>query len=180
MKTFKTALFATILSAILFSAGCGPSSSSNQTGNQPAVVEGVNIGNRAPDFQLQDMSGKSVKLSDYRGQPVLLNFWATWCGPCKYEAPFLSQINTDYAPRGLVMLAVDIGENATTIQNFETSLNISLPVLMDANVTISKVYGLTGIPTTFMVDKDGVIRFKLIGAFPDKAAIEAAITNILP
>ena len=167
-----------ILGSILLAGGCAPvSPSANQTAN---VTAGINVGNRAIDFQVTALDGKAVKLSDYRGKPVLLNFWATWCGPCRYEVPFLDQINSAYTSQGLVMMPVDIGENSTTIQNFMTSLNVTLPALMDANQTVSKIYSLTGIPTTLMIDKDGVIRFKLIGAFQDKAAIETALKTIIP
>ena len=168
-------LLAVILSVTTIVGGCGPST--NPAAN---VTEGINTGNRAIDFQLPTMDGKTVKLSDYRGNPVLLNFWATWCGPCRYEMPFLQQIYDSYTSQGLVMLAVDVGENSTTIQNFMTSLNLTLPVPLDANGAVSKEYSITGIPTTFMVDKDGIIRFKIIGAFLDKAAIETALKTIMP
>lgn len=178
MNRGRLVLLPIILCIAILVGGCTPGTpSGNATLN---VNEGIAIGNRAPDFQLPTMDGKTVKLSDYRGKPVLLNFWATWCGPCRYEVPFLEQINDTYTSQGLVMLAVDIGENATTIQNFMTSLNVSLPVLMDANSAVSKKYGLTGIPTTLLLDKDGIIRFKIIGAFQNKAAIEEALKTIMP
>ena len=171
-------LLAIVLSAAMIVGGCKSAvPSTNQTAN---VTEGINTGNRAIDFQLQALNGTTVKLSDYRGQPVLLNFWATWCGPCRGEVPFLDQINASDASKGLVMLAVDVGENSTIIQNFMTSLNVSLPVLMDSDTSLSKKYVITGIPTTFMLDKDGIIRYKMVGAFPNKAAIETALTTIMP
>ena len=178
MNKRTIALLPVIMCLAILVGGCTPASpSSNQTAN---ITEGVAIGNRAIDFQLPKLDGTIVKLSDYRGKPVLLNFWATWCGPCRFEVPFLEQINASYSSKGLIMLAVDIGENATTIQNFMTSLNVSLPVLMDANSTVAKTYGLLNIPTTFMVDKDGIIRFKQIGAFQNGAVIEEALKAIMP
>jgi peroxiredoxin len=178
MKNRRILMMPVILCLAIMVAGCTPA---NPSGNQTAnVTLGINTGNRAIDFQLPALDGKTVKLSDYRGKPVLLNFWATWCGPCRGEVPFLNQINTTYSSQGLVMLAVDVGENSTTIQNFMTSLNVSLPVLMDGNTSVSKMYSLTGIPTTLMLDKDGIIRFKIIGAFPDKASIETALKTIMP
>ncbi len=170
-------LLSSILAASLFVGGCNPGGPSS---NQTVVTEGVNVGNRAVDFQVQTLNGTTVKLSDYRGKPVLLNFWATWCGPCRFEVPFLDQINTSYSSKGLVMLPVDVGENSTAITNFMVSVNVTLPALMDSNASVSKIYGLTGIPTTLLIDKDGVIRFKQIGAFADKASIESALTKIMP
>jgi thiol-disulfide isomerase/thioredoxin len=172
-------LLTIILGSILLGSGCTPASpSGNQTAN---VTEGVNVGNRAIDFQVPALDGKTVKLSDYRGKPVLLNFWATWCGPCRGEVPFLNQINAAYSSQGLVMMAVDVGENSTTIQNFMTSLNVSLPAFMDANTTIAQnTYKVGGIPTTLMIDKNGIIRFRITGAFPDKASIETALKTIMP
>ena len=178
MNRRTTALLPVIMCIAILVGGCTPASpSSNQTAN---ITEGFNIGNRAIDFQLPTLDGKTVKLSDYRGKPVLLNFWATWCGPCRFEMPFLQQIYDSYTSQGLAMLVVDIGENSTTIQNFMTSLNLTLPVPMDANSAVSKKYALIGIPTTLMIDKDGIIRFKIIGAFQNKAAIEEALKTIMP
>ncbi len=178
MNTKLIGLLTIILTASLLGSGCTPAGpSSNQTTN---VTQGINLGNRAIDFQLQSINGTTVKLSDFRGSPVLLNFWATWCGPCKLEAPFLDQINASYSSQGLVMLAVDVGENATTVQNFMTGLNISLPVLLDSNQSVSRTYALTGIPTTLLIDKGGIIQYKRIGAFSDKASIESALKTIMP
>ena len=134
----------------------------------------------APDFQLQTLDGKTVKLSDYRGKPVLLNFWATWCGPCRYEIPFLDQVNAVYSQKGLVMLAVDLGEDAATVSNFMVTENVSLPVLLDTDKSVAQKYTIVGIPTTFLVDTDGILRYKKVGAFQDKTEIENALSLVIP
>ena len=180
----------TVLSIILvvgiLTIGCGPQPSTTQptlSGNTtppPAVTEGINVGNRAPDFQLQSLDGKTVKLSDFRGKPVLLNFWATWCGPCRSEMPYLQQIHDNSTAQGLVMLAVDAGENATAVQKFMTELNLTLPVLLDTDKAVSKSYSITAIPSTFLIDKNGVIQKKILGAYPDKQAIETSLKTIIP
>jgi cytochrome c biogenesis protein CcmG/thiol:disulfide interchange protein DsbE len=170
MSNKTRTLLPIVLLVTMLASGCKATSSPGTT----------NIGNRAIDFELQTLDGKAVKLSDYRGKPVLLNFWATWCGPCRFEVPFLQQINDSYSAKGLVMLAVDIGENSTVINNFMTSLNVSLPVLMDTDKKASKSYTITAIPTTFLIDKDGIIRQKVLGAFPDKATIENELKKIIP
>ena len=174
----RTSLPIILLVGILAS-GCGPAQPAANT-TTPQIPEGINIGNRAIDFELQTLDGKTVKLSDYRGKPVLLNFWATWCGPCRFEVPFLNQINKSYSDKWLVMLAVDIGENSTVINNFMTSLNVTLPVLMDYDKKVAKSYSITAIPATYFIDKNGIIQQKMPGAFPDKAAIETMLKTIIP
>lgn len=173
----------TLVACLAITFGCKPAGpSANQTAN---VTEGISVGNRAIDFQLQTVNGTPVKLSDYRGKPVLLNFWATWCGPCQFEVPFLQQINDSYASKGLVLLAVDLTNSRPTetpdaVQKFMADHNVTMTVVMDPNKQMGTTYSLTGIPTTLMLDKDGIIRFKIIGAFADKAAIETALKTIMP
>lgn len=169
-----------ILLAAMLAGGCNATTSPATTNQSANVPEGISIGNRAIDFELQTLDGKTVKLSDYRGKPVLLNFWATWCGPCRFEMPFLQQINDSYAAKGLVMLAVDIDESPDTVKKFMADFNLSLTVPMDTGKKISKAYSITGIPTTFLIDKNGIIRQKIVGAFPDKATIENELKKIIP
>lgn len=169
-----------ILFVTMLASGCKATTSPATTNQSANVPEGISIGNRAIDFELQTLDGKTVKLSDFRGKPVLLNFWATWCPPCRFEVPFLDQINQSYAAKGLVMLAVDIGEDSTTINNFMMSLNVSLPVLMDTDKKVAKAYSITTIPRTFLIDNNGIIRQMVPGAFQDKAAIENELKKIIP
>lgn len=175
-------LLTIILTASLLGSGCGKATppTTSQSINGTAAEPGINIGNLAVDFELQTLDGKTVKLSDYRGKPVLLNFWATWCGPCRFEMPFLQQINDSYSAKGLVMLAVDIGESSATVQKFMTDLNLSLTVPLDTTAKVAKSYGILNIPSTFLIDKDGIIRGKVVGAFPNQAAIENELKKIMP
>ncbi|MDO8687303.1 MAG: redoxin domain-containing protein [Dehalococcoidales bacterium] len=143
-------------------------------------VTGVSIGNRAPDFQLRTLTGQTVSLSSLRGKPVLINFWATWCGPCKAEMPYLQQINDTWSAKGLVLLAVDIGEKPATIEKFMTELNLSMTVPMDSDGKVARAYLVGAIPTTFLIDKDGVIRQKVVGAFTSVEAIEKELSKIMP
>ena len=178
-----TRLLPLVLLVAILASGCkapapaAPPATTNQSTNVP---EGINIGNRTIDFELQTLDGKTVKLSDYRGKPVLLNFWATWCGPCKSEMPYLQQINDTYSAKGLVLLAVDIDESPDTVKKFMADLNLSLNVPMDVGKKVAKAYSITAIPSTFLIDKDGIIRGKVVGAFQNKAAIEEALKTIMP
>lgn len=160
-----------------------PESTTNKTQEQPPVPnipEGSNIGNRAIDFELQTLDGQTIKLSALQGKPVLLNFWATWCGPCKYEMPFLQQIHDKYTGKGLILLEIDINEKPETVQKYLTDNNLTVTVPMDVGAKVAKAYGITGIPSSFLIDKDGIIRQKVIGAFPNVAAIENELTKIMP
>jgi thiol-disulfide isomerase/thioredoxin len=169
-------LISVFAAVTLLISGCA--AKSPQT-SSPASI-GIQIGNLAPDFQLQTLDGKSVSLSGLRGKPVLLNFWATWCGPCKSEMPFLQQINDSWSDKGLVLLAVDVGENPTAIANFMNQLNLSLTVPMDLDLKVARNYGISAIPATFLIDKDGIIQGKVLGAFVSKEAIETQLGKIVP
>jgi len=171
-KTLKIALIAILFVGLLLS-GC--SSSPDNPGPATATV-----GEIAPDFKLQNLEGKAVSLGGYRGTPVLINFWATWCGPCVYEMPFLQQIYEEWSDKGLVLLAVNVGETPAKVTSFMKQYNLSLPVLLDTTETVARKYGVTGWPTTFLIDRDGVVQDRVIGAFPSKAEIEKRLSKIIP
>ncbi|MFB0559368.1 MAG: TlpA family protein disulfide reductase [Dehalococcoidales bacterium] len=139
------------------------------------------VGEPAPDFQLQNLDGQSVSLSDFQGKPILLNFWATWCSPCVYEMPFMQQVYEEWSGKGLVLLAINIRENPSRVKEFLQSLNLSLPVLLDTRQAAAQKYNVSGIiPTSFFIDSDGIIQEKIIGAFSSKEAIEKYLDKIMP
>ena len=145
----------------------------------PATPQAPVTSSLAPDFQLQDLDGRAVSLSGLRGKPVILNFWATWCGPCRDEMPFIQEIfeNKEWSDKGLVILAVDIGESPSTVKEFLESYGLSFQVLLDSEQSVAKNYNIRGIPTTFFIDKDGIIQDMKIGAFTSKAEIEQRLIN---
>ncbi len=140
----------------------------------------TNIGNLAPDFQLPDLDGQSISLSNLRGKPVLINFWATWCPPCRAEMPYLQEIFEEWSGKSLVVLAINVGESHSKVEEFMQSNNLSLPVLLDIKQAVAIKYNIQFFPTTFFIDKDGIIQVKTIGAFPSKAAIEEKLSKIIP
>ncbi len=146
----------------------------------PAPVQGPEVGKLAPDFKLQNLDGQSISLSDLQGKPVLLNFWATWCPPCRAEMPYIQQIYEEWSDKGLEVLAIDIGESSSKVKEFLQSQGLSIPVLLDTEKNVAQEYNITGIPTTFFIDKDGIIQEKVIGAFPSKGAIEKNLSKIMP
>ena len=141
---------------------------------------GARVGESAPNFQLQDLDGQSISLSKLLGKPVFLNFWSTQCPPCRAEMPYIEEIYDEWSGKGLEVLAINIGESPSVIKEFFQSQNLSLPVLLDTDGNIATKYNITAIPTTFLIDKDGIIQGKIIGAFPNTAAIEKQLDKIMP
>ena len=122
----------------------------------------LTIGSAAPDFKLTTYLGDDVKLSGYIGSPVMINFWATWCHPCRIEMP---HIQTRYERYGtdLVVLAVNFDEQADLVQTFANEFNLTFDVLLDPGGRIQSLYQVRGYPTTYFIDLDGIIRVIHIG-----------------
>ncbi|HEV8539954.1 MAG TPA: TlpA disulfide reductase family protein [Nitrospiraceae bacterium] len=132
---------------------------------QSSKYEPLTVGKVAPDFELPDLGDKSVRLSDYRGKVVFLNFWATWCKPCREEMPSMEVLYKNFENDGLVVLAVSIDRVTTKkdIPPFVKSLSLSFPVLVDSWGQTDKRYKLMGVPETYIIDQQGVLREKIIG-----------------
>ncbi len=119
---------------------------------QPAV------NHPAPDFTLARLdTGENVALSDLRGKPIILNFWATWCGPCRAEMPALQAAHERYGD-DLLIVGVDQGEESGVVEKFVEEFAISFPILMDPTMAVSSDYRILGLPTTFFIDSQGIIR----------------------
>lgn len=118
----------------------------------------------AQDFTLVDLEGNKVSLSDLKGKKVFLNFWATWCPPCKAEMPEIEKIYQETKDSDLVILAVEIGEPLDTVKTFIDDNNYNFKVLLDSNQEIATAYGITAIPTSFFIDEQGNIVSQKIGA----------------
>ena len=142
--------------------------------------EGPEIGKTAPDFTLKGLDGQEVSLSDFRGKPVLLNFWATWCGPCRLEMPFLQEIYEKWNGKGLVLLAVNLQEDQGTVEDFIDGAGYTFPVLLAPGNQVPLSYNIRGIPATFFIDADGVIRDIKVGAFFGMGEIESKLAKIMP
>ncbi len=119
-------------------------------------VSGQLRGQVAPDFELQSLDGKNVKLSDFRGKAVLLNFWATWCGPCKIEMPWFVELQKEYGPQGFQIVGVAMDDASTEdITKFAKQMGVNYPVLLGKEA-VGESYGGVGVlPTTFFIDRDG-------------------------
>ena len=117
----------------------------------------------APNFALKTLQGKIVHLSDYRGKAVLLNFWATWCVPCKKEIPWLIDFQKQYGPKGLVVLGIAMDSSTHPIENFTTKLEINYPILL-GNQALADQYFVKGLPVSIFIDRNGRITDQLPGA----------------
>lgn len=132
----------------------------NGTGEPPAAREG----RAAPDFRLRTLDGHVARLSDYRGRFVLVNFWASWCGPCRGETPDLEAFYRQYRDRGLVVLGVNQQESESTARALAEQFAVSYPILLDRSGGVSDGYRVsTGLPISFFIDRDGIIQRIFIG-----------------
>jgi cytochrome c biogenesis protein CcmG/thiol:disulfide interchange protein DsbE len=153
---------------------------------QSAKYELLAVGKQAPDFDLTDLNDKPQRLSDFRGKVVFLNFWATWCKPCREEMPSMEVLHKNFEKDGLVILAVSIDRVTTTkdIPPFIKGMNLTFPVLIDSWGKTDKPYKRMGVPETFIIDQQGVIREIVIGPRDwtrlDSLQILTKLLNVTP
>ena len=132
----------------------------------------------APNFKLQDVNGKPVQLSDYQGKPVVLDFWATWCQPCRDSIPGMAKLQKDYADKGLVILAISLDGGAVEdVRAFQKEQGMNYPVLMGTE-DVATQYGVRTIPMMIVIDKTGKIQKRFLGA-GNEEAIEKTVRQLL-
>ncbi|MBL0387639.1 redoxin domain-containing protein [Tumebacillus sp. ITR2] len=128
------------------------------TKKEPTVLE---VGQAAPDFQLETLDGHKVQLSDYKGKVVLLNFWASWCEPCRQEMPDIEKAYETYKDQGLVVLGANLQENNVSIKGFADNMGMTFPILMDKDGKLAvQTYKVKPIPTSFFIDQNGILQAK--------------------
>ena len=115
-------------------------------------------GSPAPDFALKSSTGENLRLSEYRGDVVMINFWATWCGPCRQEMPLLNELYVRYERVGFSLLGVNIDDDSRRAMDMITELGVNFPVLFDSRKEVSKLYQVDAMPVTVIVDREGNVR----------------------
>jgi len=184
----KIALFmllALLLAPLVLVAGCSedeaPLTEVLQPAPAPVLEEGAQVGKLAPVFQFRENEDTIVSLQDFRGKGVVLNFWATWCGPCRMEMPLLQEVYEQNKDRSsLVILTVNGGESTSSVSEFMIANGLSFPVLLDTSRQITTAYNVRAIPTTYFIDKDGIIQYIKIGAITSRAEVEVLLDKIRP
>ncbi|MBN8209323.1 TlpA family protein disulfide reductase [Bacillus sp. NTK071] len=181
----KRSLFGIVVLIMLITIGVISSNAGNKSENEeltePVTGEqevGINEGNVAPDFTLYSLEGQEVRLSDYRGKVVFVNFWATWCPPCKAEMPHMEEFYQEKAEEyDAEILAVNITSEESSAQVVEEFINkyeITFPVLMDTEGEQAENFATITIPTTYVIDKNGIIMKRLVGPMSKDRMIELA------
>ena len=145
---------------------------------QSDAVEGLEIGNTAPDFTITTIDGEQTSLESLRGQTVLLNFWGTWCGPCRREMPDLQALYEQYADDGLTILAIAVNDTTEDILAFQEEFDLTFPLALDEDDVVNKLYDITSQPSTILIDPEGVIQFQSFGIVTQSQLVPV-ITSIL-
>ena len=176
MKPFLTA--GALLAAALLMTACGKTESAAAA---PAATRvALPVLRKAPDWTLKDVNGREVKSADYKGKVVVVDFWATWCPPCRKEIPEYVAMQKKYADRGLVILGFSLDElPPADVKAFGEKLKINYPLLMADAETAEAFGGVEGLPTAFVIDREGNIRHIKVGLANDPAAYEALIASLL-
>jgi peroxiredoxin len=157
MKNKRTIMRILVLGAIAVALG---SAFYTAYSNDESIVE---VGEAAPDFMLKNLKGEEVRLSELKGKGVVINFWATWCNPCKREMPLIEEHYQLVKDQGIEILAVNIAESHLAVSSFINRLGVTFPVLLDSNRIVTQRYGVGALPSTFFINKDGMVMDHFIG-----------------
>ena len=153
--------------------------SGGETSSLPTAVAGPLVGDPAPDFELIEAgSGNMLRLSDFRGRPVLVNFWATWCAPCRTEMPALEEAAATYRDAGLQVLAVNFGESQPAVLAFAGELSLQLPLLLDSDGAVQQSYRVPGYPSSYFIDRQGRVAAVHLGILTEDQ-LSARLATIL-
>ena len=168
MRIWRYFAAALLLFAVLLTACAGSGTSVNPR-----------VGKAAADFSAISINGTLVNLSDYKGKPVFVNFWAIRCPPCRDEMPYIQQIYDEYSAKGLVVLGVNNEESLGNVKPFVESGGFNYPIMLDQDDTVANKYGVYYLPASFFIDKNGVIRAATISPFTSKGDIEKYLKEIM-
>ena len=134
----------------------------------------------APDFTLQNINGETVSLSDFRGKPVMLIFWKINCAACQFQIPYTQAFYDEWSSDTIAVLTINVADSISAVQDYITSLGIIYPVLLDPKGEVAQTYGIPGVPMTFLINAEGIIKAYKIGAFQNREEIESALKSVFP
>ena len=160
MTNGKALIYVTLCISVLILSSCARPPQESE----PAVQ----IGQPAPNFKLRDLAGRQVSLDQFKGNVVMLDFWATWCGPCRMTMPVMESLQKEYANR-MVLLTIDLQEPLDVVRDYVRAHGIHSIVLLDEEGSVGEVYGASPIPMQFLIDKQGIIRHVQMGFEPGMA-----------
>ncbi len=161
------AVGAVIVGLVWFFDNPGAATSQSITLTAAATGPAPRVDNPAPDFRVTTLDGQILQLSDFRGRPVWITFWATWCPPCRAENPDIQAVYEANRDQGLVIIALSIGEDADTVRSYVARTGLTYTIGLDQGTDIAAQYRIVGIPTHFFVDRDGIIRDWRIGSMSE-------------
>ena len=174
MPILAIGVIAAVIWGLEYRTDDGESTSSPVTGEYYGPVNlnthsirgiGPQVGMAAPDFLLETIDGGELRLSGQQGHPIVLNFWATWCAPCRWEMPQFISVQDRLEAEGLLVIAVNLQEGVDVIRPYAEDFGIDFPIVLDRNGSVADKYSLLGVPTSYFIDRDGVIRSVFHGPF---------------
>ncbi len=170
---------ASLILALVLLAACGtdqPTPAGPANGTPDAAV-GLDVGQKAPDFSVELVSGQTVTLQSLRGKVLLINFWATWCTPCRLEMPFFQQLADRYDKKDFQVLAINYLESSSQITKFTQQLGLKFDIGLDPKGAINRRYGVNQYPISYVIGRDGTILARQAGPFSPPASLETSLKN---
>ncbi|WP_100402427.1 thiol-disulfide oxidoreductase ResA [Bacillus sp. FJAT-42315] len=140
----------------------------------------LQVGDEAPDFVLTDLSGEKHQLSDYKGKGVFLNFWGTWCAPCKEEMPHMETVSKEFKDQGVEVLAVNVGDSELQTKNFAKQYGLTFPIAIDTTKEVEKAYGVSRLPATYMINAEGKVEEIVVGGLVKEEQVRALFEKVKP
>ncbi len=159
---------------LLLVVSCGTNPPSASSGSPDGAI-GLDVGQKAPDFTVQLVSGQTVTLQSLRGRIVLINFWATWCTPCRQEMPFFQQLADRYGKKDFQVLAINYQEQSNVITRFTQQIGLKFDIGLDLKGAINRLYGVNQYPVSYVIGRDGTILARQAGPFQPPASLETSL-----
>ncbi len=167
-KSYKLLMVLAVAGLLLALGAASFLITQGNTKSESPVQSSSDVKESAPNFTLALIDGKNFQFSDYQGKPILINFFASWCLPCREEMPVLVKIAQEYEPKGVVFLGVAVDDTEEKMKDFIARYGVTFPVGLDKTAAVQKSFGLYGIPTTYFIDKRGMINYFHSGAVTEE------------